>query len=90
MVGNYGKYYTVEGFLRKVKDYNVYVDKLSKRYLEFGYGEMGRSQEKAWEDCYSCLTAALESLPLGWKKKAYVIFEYVLPDHATLTRNFQN
>ena len=88
LVGNYAKYYSVKGFLKKVKDEEMFAEKMSANYKRVGYGDLEKGQVTAWKDCYEVLSRSLSRLPYQLKEKLDIIFEYVLPNHAPWTRKF--
>ena len=88
-VGNYAKYYSVEGFLRKIRDADTFSDKISANYSRIASGDRSDEEVRAWKDCYDNLFPALASLPRNLKGALNIVFEYVLPDYAPWDERFK-
>lgn len=84
--GDYGKFYSIAGFLSRPNE--TIVRKVKKK-IKGLYDEVSKSEVESWEDSYEVLAKAFSQLPDDFGG-LWVILEYVMPSTRPGGRRFNN
>ena len=84
-LGNRAMYITARNLSDKTED--DFIRSLTRNYHKVAADDVSPGQITAWRDCYSVLCGAFRSLPESFLD-LWVVFEYVLPQHAPWTKKF--